>query len=92
MTFRVAVPYTPEQEATVRSMLAKGFSTGAIANRLKRSDSSIVSCLERLEKRDAKTQKVTRPCLCCRTEFKSDGPHNRLCGKCRTKETTPFDS
>ena len=24
-----------------------------------------------------------RPCLCCGAKFKSEGPHNRLCNKCR---------
>lgn len=31
----------------------------------------------------AQTKKGTRPCLCCRQPFPSQGPHNRLCPGCR---------
>lgn len=24
-----------------------------------------------------------RPCLCCKSSFASEGPHNRLCDRCR---------
>lgn len=32
--------------------------------------------------------KITkRPCICCKDEFKSEGPQNRMCTSCRqTKE------
>lgn len=30
-----------------------------------------------------KKSHVRRPCLCCRTPFFSEGPHNRLCNHCR---------
>lgn len=26
-----------------------------------------------------------RPCMCCSTLFRSEGPHNRLCNYCRQK-------
>ena len=91
MTFAVAIPYTETDESTVRSMQSKGFSVGAIASRLKRSESSVLACLDRLDKRDVAARKKQRPCLCCGNTFMSDGPHHRLCGKCRTKEKTPFD-
>lgn len=29
------------------------------------------------------TATVNRPCLRCREAFESEGPHNRLCDKCR---------
>jgi hypothetical protein len=35
------------------------------------------------EAADKKAQRKIRPCLCCRTDFQSEGVHNRLCGKCR---------
>lgn len=28
---------------------------------------------------------TVRRCLCCGREFRSEGPHNRLCSQCRTK-------
>ena len=86
MAFLVTIPYTADEEQTVRSMQAKGFGTGAIANRLRRSESSIVALLLRLEKRARAGH-----CLCCGNDFKSEGAHNRLCCRCRAKEKTPFD-
>lgn len=91
MTFHVAIPYTAEQEAAVRQMQADGLSTGVIARRLKRSESSIVSCIQRLDRQEQKAKKQTRLCMCCKTPFTSEGPHNRLCCRCRTKEKPPFD-
>lgn len=41
---------------------------------------SAFEAAKRLEK-TAKTR--TRPCLCCSNDFKSEGPHNRMCQKCR---------
>lgn len=42
-----------------------------------------VSCSHEQRKADAAAKRVIRPCLCCRTEFQSEGFHNRLCGRCR---------
>lgn len=89
MTF-IAKPYTESDEATVRSMQDKGFSVGAIARRLDRAESSVVACIDRLEKRDAAAHKQQRPCMCCGKRFTSDGPHNRLCGSCRTRQFSPY--
>ncbi len=33
---------------------------------------------------------VTRPCLCCRTPFLSEGPHNRMCPSCRNTSSDPM--
>lgn len=35
--------------------------------------------------------KRTRPCLRCRTPFKSEGPHHRMCSSCRLLSLSPFD-
>lgn len=32
---------------------------------------------------------TTRPCMCCGRTFQSEGPHNRLCQKCRTTSVMP---
>lgn len=32
-----------------------------------------------------------RPCLCCKTPFKSQGPGNRLCARCRGISVGPFE-
>ena len=31
----------------------------------------------------AEAGRKNRPCMCCRKVFGSDGPHNRLCDRCR---------
>ncbi|MBW4984777.1 hypothetical protein KZZ07_19740 [Mameliella sp. CS4] len=31
-----------------------------------------------------------RPCLCCGSPFLSEGPHNRMCDRCR-RGADPFD-
>lgn len=31
-----------------------------------------------------------RTCMCCAKPFKSEGPHNRLCRACRTRNVSPF--
>ncbi|MCL2346468.1 MAG: hypothetical protein FWC58_11535 [Desulfobulbus sp.] len=31
-----------------------------------------------------------RPCLCCGQPFVSEGPHNRLCVKCRARDVSPY--
>jgi len=35
----------------------------------------------------AQTKKGMRPCLCCRNDFPSQGPHNRLCKNCRRQDS-----
>lgn len=91
MTFISNRPYTAADEQTARSMLVNGSAVSAIARKLRRSDTSITALLLRLEKRERLAKLQVRPCLSCRTDFKSEGAHNRLCCRCRTRETTPFD-
>lgn len=33
----------------------------------------------------------TRACMCCGTQFRSAGPHNRLCNVCRKQSVGPYD-
>jgi hypothetical protein len=33
-----------------------------------------------------------RPCLCCRAEFESEGPHNRMCDVCRRRSAVDGDA
>lgn len=35
------------------------------------------------EKLERKARSTKRACMCCRTVFLSEGPHNRLCNRCR---------
>lgn len=43
----------------------------------------------RPRKNQVKTQ---RACLCCGATFQSEGPHNRLCERCRRQSASPFDT
>lgn len=81
-------PWTDIEDGLLRTYIAEGVAPCAAARRLSRPESSVY---RRIEALSLKAQKKLRPCLCCRAEFLSDGPHNRLCGRCRTKEKTPFD-
>lgn len=38
---------------------------------------------KRQREADAKQKRGRRACMCCRQEFDSEGPHNRLCNTCR---------
>jgi uncharacterized paraquat-inducible protein A len=73
--------------AAIRQGLAAGRTTWAIAQALGRAESSVTRRIETL----TRARTTTRACMCCRNPFTSDGPHNRLCGRCRSKEKTPFD-
>jgi hypothetical protein len=37
----------------------------------------------RMEKLEAEAKLVTRPCITCRTDMRSEGPHHRMCDDCR---------
>lgn len=41
---------------------------------------------DRLER---KARSKDRACLCCGTRFMSEGPHNRLCARCRGRDAGP---
>ena len=45
------------------------------------------------ERADVLVKRAERKCLCCGSVFESEGPHNRLCDRCRrlSATTTPFD-
>lgn len=44
--------------------------------------------------RFGKLKPATRPglrkCLCCKRDFMSEGAHNRLCSRCRTRDVSPY--
>lgn len=40
---------------------------------------------EYLERVRRKARETRRSCLCCSVTFRSEGPHNRLCDRCRSK-------
>lgn len=78
-------PWTPEEDAELKALLGQEMSNRAIAKQLGRPESSVHARATVIDK-----QRMTRSCMCCKKIFRSEGPHNRLCGTCRRKETTPF--
>ena len=86
--------WSPEEETAAQTMRAAGKTIAEIGEALDRSLTSVDSCLRRLEDRRSKPLKprtaASRPCLCCGKPFVSDGAHNRLCGRCRHADISPY--
>lgn len=40
---------------------------------------------------EREARRKRRPCITCGDIFRSDGPGNRMCGKCRANSTAIFD-
>lgn len=40
---------------------------------------------------EREARRKSRPCITCGDIFMSDGPGNRMCGKCRANSTAIFD-
>ncbi len=83
--------WTPDEDAELAKLSANGITPCAIAKQLRRPESSVYRRLETLAQQARRPGRRKRPCLCCKTPFMSEGPHNRLCGRCRGKELSPFD-
>lgn len=79
--------WSADEDARLRTLLAEGKSPIACAKVLGRSESSVCRRAEIIQ---ATPKSSKRPCLCCGREFDSAGPHNRLCGRCRRIETSPY--
>lgn len=66
-----------------------GTTTGYVSVVLRRAGIDIVSDQQRSKNRAVAVwrnppwTRVSRSCLCCREQFWSEGPHNRLCTPCR---------
>lgn len=73
-----------------------GKSVGQVATEVGRRESSVAARFQTLDRIAAKAAAASRikvrACLCCGADFKSDGPHNRLCQMCRRKDVSPFAS
>ncbi len=94
--------WTPEEIATLREMYQRGESRAAVSIAIGRS---ITSCSTKANELGIRMVRpgsnapliCTRPgmtvraCLCCGNEFRSEGPHNRLCQNCRGQSLSPLD-
>lgn len=82
--------FTPVEDKLLGDLIAEGIKPRVIASRMDRPESSIYRRMQTLGLAEGATRKTRRDCLCCGNAFLSDGPHNRLCNRCRRIETTPF--
>lgn len=98
-TPRTRRDWTLDEDARLADLRAKNLSLMDIGVLMGRPHTSIKSRIETLARHaaappappaPADTRKV-RKCLCCGREFNSDGPHNRLCGPCRSKSVSPYE-
>lgn len=81
-------PYSPDEDRRLLEGRAQGLTLQQLGEQLGRSAHAIVNRLQilgdaTLSYRLKPYAKTTRPCLCCGRPFASEGPHNRLCGRCR---------
>jgi hypothetical protein len=85
--------FTPLEDKMLGTLVGSGLSPAAIGIRLGYQRSVIENRMKALGlQRAARQAKTQRPCMCCGTPFESAGPHNRLCYRCRTKESSPFET
>ena len=83
-------PFTADEDQQIRELVASGAAPVAIAKAIKRAESSVYRRINTLGLGAHQKPRTQRACMCCRIEFWSEGPHNRLCGRCRTKDVGPF--
>lgn len=81
------ISWTAGEDNHLRKMLAEGETPCAIAKVLHRAESSVYRRIDTLNARNKTTK---RPCMCCGNKFASEGPHNRLCNRCRNKSFSPY--
>lgn len=79
--------WSADEDALLRKLQTEGLTPIAIARRLGRAESSVYRRIDSLAANPARRE---RSCMCCGNKFMSEGPHNRLCGRCRLKETSPY--
>lgn len=88
----IGKPFSATERAAVIERKTAGAGYAEIAEQLGRPKGSIETVWHRhlsLGKRGEKTI-TQRPCMCCAKTFSSEGPHNRLCGNCRSKDQDSY--
>lgn len=85
--------WSPEEDAILAQMLARRAPVSEIARALARSVEAVTARRHYRNIWPSRARRgIERPCLCCKTKFVSQGPHNRLCGACRRADPPgPFD-
>ena len=90
-------PYTPDEDVVIARMYEEHKTNKEIAEALGRTAGSISMRKITLRIREPGMKGIRtpnareRPCMTCRKTFRSAGPNNCMCNKCRKIDTTPFD-
>lgn len=84
-----------EDEQALLRRHSNGDSFAAIGAALSRTATACKQHLDQMKRGTAgapptKTKPSTRPCLCCGKPFRSEGPGNRLCPRCRALDVSPY--
>lgn len=64
----------------IRGFFAVVDATGAVVSNTYWREQDAIGAMTKLLKA---SRLVTRPCITCRKDFESEGPHNRMCPSCR---------
>lgn len=68
-----------------------GLSLSQINYRLNATQRAAVPPASTVKPRRRSVQQE-RKCMTCQQPFPSEGPHNRMCGRCRRQGASPFDT
>jgi hypothetical protein len=71
-------------EERIRALIRRGVIEARPQARLSRSGTKDAEMLAFwAERRERLARAKPRPCMCCHATFDSEGPHNRMCDRCR---------
>lgn len=90
-----AAHYGTRKELRVKALGADRYTLVDAAGRrhggVYDSTAQATEAREAMERRTRAPAARTRPCMCCRQPFESEGIHNRLCTECR-RQSSEHDS
>lgn len=85
--------WSPEEDAQLLALHQAGATAAGIGERLGRSSAAVWCRLDLLRQaagESPRPKEKMRPCLRCKKAFRSSHSMNKLCGKCRSIETSPY--
>jgi len=77
---------------SVRGLWAEGASIREIAMLTGLARGQVEYILHGDAAPQPKKQRAERRCMCCGSKFASEGPHHRLCSKCRGQSLSTFEA
>lgn len=81
-------------DARLMRMIGAGIPVSTIAERMGRTELAVIARRHTIELSQSSNPAPAdrrRKCMNCGHQFRSDGPHNRLCTACRGISLSPFD-